>query len=228
MLTLADYAKAIERDRGAVEKAKGLSAAGEIETKDLNTATTALRSQFENLGATLGSNVTPALADFSNMLAKRVGEYAESIRDNPRAQTRTMIGGGLTALGLGGLGVSGVSGLFSGAGVFGGMGADIAALPATTPIFVGATGAAAAYKGFEAFRSVKGADEIAPSGWLERGAHKVDQSLGLAPPAQSPKSWHDVAAGLRAGGKIGEFHEDALEGTQPSISAGSGEQATNE
>ncbi len=195
MLTLADSAKAIERDRAAVNKAKGLSSAGEIETKDLTTATNALRSQFENLGAVLGSRVTPSLTDFSNILAKRVGMFADAIKDDPKAQARTMIGGGLAAFGLGGLGVSGISGLFSGAGVLGGMGAGVAALPATTPIFVGATGAAAGYKAYEAFRSVKGADELPPQGWLEQKAAAFDKWSNIG--ARSNKSWAEVAANLR-------------------------------
>ncbi|MGJ0503981.1 MAG: hypothetical protein ACR65X_09605 [Methylocystis sp.] len=200
MLTLEDSAKAIERDRAAVGKALGLSAAGAIESSDLTTATNALRSQFENLGAVLGGRVTPSLTDFANVLAKRVGQYAQAIAGDTKSQDRALIGGGLAALGLGGLGVSGVGGLVSGVGIGGGMAAGLATLPMTTPIFAGASGAAAAYKGYEAFRSTKDVDQLPPQNWIEQQAAAFDQWAGIGP---KRKSWSEVAAGLRGLGANG-------------------------
>ncbi|MGD9657400.1 MAG: hypothetical protein AB7U61_07125 [Methylocystis sp.] len=206
MLTLADSAKAIERDRAAVAKAMGLAGAAAVELRDLTTATNALKSQFDNLGAVLGGRINPGLTDLSNIVAKRVGSFAAGIVDDRKAQERILIGGGLGLTALGGLGLSGVSGLFSGAGFVGGMGAGIASLPATTPVFAAGAIGAGAYKGYEAFKSVKDVDKLPPQNWLEEKAAAFDRWAGIAP---KQKSWAEVAAGLRQMGANGQIKAEA-------------------
>jgi hypothetical protein len=155
--------------------------------------------QFENLGATLGGDVTPKLVDLSNAASALVSKLSD--RAGGDRQTRAAL---WTALGSGsivggGMGLGAGLGALTGSGIAAGAGAGFFA---TTPLLAALPYAYAGYKGFNAFKSVKDVDQMPPQNWLEEKAAAVDRWAGIG---ARQKSWSDVAAGLRGKGATGPW-----------------------
>ncbi len=189
----------IERDRQKSREAKDLRQADDIERRDLGTSTRAVTGQFENLGATLGGDVTPKLVDLSNAasaLASKLSDRAAADRQTRAALWTTLAGGSIVG---GGLGLGAGLGALSGSGIAAGAGAGFFA---TTPLLAALPAAYAGVKGWDAYKSVKDVDKLPPQNWLEEKAAAFDRWAGIG---ARQKSWSEVAAGLRSKGATGPW-----------------------
>ena len=189
----------IERDRQKSREAKDLRQADDIEKRDLGTSTRAVTGQFENLGATLGGDVTPKLVDLSNAasaLVSKISDRAAGDRQTRAALWAALGGGSIVG---GGLGLGAGLGALSGSGIAAGAGAGFFA---TTPLLAALPAAYAGLKGWDAYKSVKDVDQLPPQNWLEEKAAAFDRWAGIG---ARQKSWSEIAAGLRGDGATGPW-----------------------
>jgi hypothetical protein len=171
----------IQRDVNMAKGGMDLSpTASKLMTEDLPTATRGLSEQFNNLAAALGKGVTPQVTNWTNWVADKIGQNAKQIENDPKANARAWIGGGIAAPVLSHLGLSAVGGYFGGAGLSAGFGAMMGA---TTPLFAaGATAGGAIVGGsaaYNVYRGLPGGNQQAPSGFLEGMADKFDRWSGI-------------------------------------------------
>lgn len=194
----------VQRDIDMAAKGKGLDEQfKEITSKDFGVATENVKSQFNNLAATMGSSVTPQLTTFGNRLAEILSNLQIKAGADVNTNAALLTAGAAGATVIGGTGLGAGLGLFSGAGVGAGAAGGLAA---TTPLFAALPYAYAGYKGFNAYKSVKDVDQLPPQNWLEEKAAAFDRWAGIG---AKQKSWSEVAAGLRGMGANGQIKAEA-------------------
>jgi hypothetical protein len=189
--------QSIERDRQKSREAMDLGQVKEIEKSDLGTAMKSVSSQATNASSALGTQFVPSIVAASNAAANFMSIAGKQLEASPTLRNATVAGGLATGITVGGAALGATLGGLGGVGVGAGAAAGLGLV--STPLLAALPLGAAGYKGYEAFRSVKGAAELPPQNWFEEKAAAFDKWVGIG---QKNKSWSEVAAGLRAGGTI--------------------------